>query len=189
MARRRRSNSDGGVNLDSLMDALTNVVAVLILVLILVQADVSKKVVEFMEGLKPATPEQVANAGKKLKSLQAKSKKLDQFLSREAPSQKEIEAEKRQLALLEKDMEKRDDLLAKLDQLKKLAEKVKAQRDAESKKTTKIQEEIARLESLLDKTPILKIEPTVVRIPAASTAATRLGSPVRYSSVSRRSSI
>ena len=36
------NNSDEGVNLDSLMDALTNVVAVLILVLVLVQADVSR---------------------------------------------------------------------------------------------------------------------------------------------------
>ena len=41
------------------MDALTNVVAVLILVLLLVQADVSNKVVEFLENLQPATPEQV----------------------------------------------------------------------------------------------------------------------------------
>lgn len=167
MARRRRNSSNDGVNLDSLMDALTNVVAVLILVLILVQADVSKKVVEFMEGLKPATPEQVANAGKKLASLQAETKQLDVLLSKKAPSPKEIEAEKRQLALLEKNVAKRDDLLAKLDQLKKLAEKVRSQRDSETKKTEKIQEEIARLESLLDKTPILKIEPTVVRIPAS----------------------
>jgi hypothetical protein len=149
------------------MDALTNVVAVLILVLVLVQADVSKKVVEFMEGLKPATPEQVANAGKKLASLQSESKRLDQLLSKEAPSLREIEAERRQLALLEKDREKRDDLLAKLDQLKKLAEKTRAQRDAEAQKTAAIQEEIARLESLLDQTPVLKVEPTVVGIPAS----------------------
>ena len=42
MGRRRKSSSDEGVNLDSLMDALTNVVAVLILVLLLVQADVRR---------------------------------------------------------------------------------------------------------------------------------------------------
>jgi hypothetical protein len=167
MGRRRKDSPDGGVNLDSLMDALTNVVAVLILVLILVQADVSKKVVQFMEGLKPATPEQVANAGKKLASLQAKSKRLDSFLSQETPKPEEIDAEKRQLALLEKDVKKRDDLLAKLDQLKKLADKIRSQRDAEAKKTSEIQKEIARLEELLDQTPVLKIEPTVVRIPAS----------------------
>ena len=167
MARRRMNSSDEGVNLDSLMDALTNVVAVLILVLVLVQADVSKKVVQFMEGLQPATPEQVANAGKKLKSLQEENKRLDRLLSREAPKPEEIEAEKRQLALLEKNVKKRDDLLAKLDQLKKLAAKVRSQRDAETKKTNQVQEEIARLETLLDKTPVLKIEPTLVRIPAS----------------------
>ena len=48
MARRRKTDSDGGVNLDSLLDALTNVVAVLILVLVLVQMDVTRKVVDFL---------------------------------------------------------------------------------------------------------------------------------------------
>ncbi len=167
MARRRKTNSDGGVNLDSLMDALTNVVAVLILVLVLVQADVSKKVVEFMEGLKPATPEQVTNAGKRLASLQTESQRLEQLLSQEAPSPREIEAEKRQLALLEKDREQRQDLLAELDQLKKLAAQTKVRRDTEAQKTATIQQEIARLESLLDQTPVLKVEPTVVGIPAS----------------------
>jgi hypothetical protein len=167
MARRRRNTSSEGVNLDSLMDALTNVVAVLILVLVLVQADVSKKVVEFMEGLKPATPEQVANAGKKLASLQSESRRLDALLSQEAPTLREIEAERRQLALLEKDRERREDLLAKLDQLKKLAQETKAQRDAEAQKTATIQQEMAHLESLLDQTPVLKVEPTVVGIPAS----------------------
>eukprot|EP01043_Picozoa_sp_COSAG02_P102812 COSAG02_NODE_38833_length_424_cov_0.898462_1_plen_38_part_10 len=36
---RNKNSDDEGMNLDSLMDALTNVVAVLILVLVLVQVD------------------------------------------------------------------------------------------------------------------------------------------------------
>ena len=44
MASRRKKTEEGGVNLDSLMDALTNVVAVLILILILLQVDVSNTV-------------------------------------------------------------------------------------------------------------------------------------------------
>jgi hypothetical protein len=77
MARRRNSNSAEGVNLDSLMDALTNVVAVLILVLVLVQADVSQKVVEFLDGLKPATPEQVVASTKEVGALEKRKKRLD----------------------------------------------------------------------------------------------------------------
>ena len=167
MGRRRKSNSDEGVNLDSLMDALTNVVAVLILVLILVQADVSNKVVEFLEGLEPATPEQVAASEKKVEVLAKKQAELDQLLQKDAPTQEEIEVEKRQLALLEKDAKEREDLLVELKQLQAAAKKAREQRDAEAKKTEQIQDRIAKLEALLDETPVLKVEPTVVGIPAS----------------------
>jgi len=80
MARRRKSNLEEGVNLDSLMDALTNVVAVLILVLILVQADVSKKVVDFLEGLEPATSEQVEASKKEVEIFVKRVAELDQLL-------------------------------------------------------------------------------------------------------------
>ena len=59
MARRNNNQEEGGLNLDSLMDALTNVVAVLILVLLLVQANVTQKIQAFIEDLEPATQEQV----------------------------------------------------------------------------------------------------------------------------------
>lgn len=167
MARRRNSNSAEGVNLDSLMDALTNVVAVLILVLILVQADVSQKVVEFLEGLKPATPEQVVASEKKVEELEKKQGRLDELLSKEAPSAAQVEAERRQLALLEKDREERKELLVELDELRKLAKKAESDRDMEAGKTEEIQDEIAKLEALLDDTPVLKVEPTVVGIPAS----------------------
>jgi len=119
MARRRKSNLEEGVNLDSLMDALTNVVAVLILVLILVQADVSKKVVDFLEGLEPATSEQVEASKKEVEILVKREAELDQLLQKDAPTQVEIEVEKRQLALLEKDVKERKDLLVELEGLKK----------------------------------------------------------------------
>lgn len=167
MARRRQSSSEGGVNLDSLMDALTNVVAVLILVLILVQADVSKKVVQFLEGLQPATPEEVQASAKRVETLERQIVEKDQLLSKKPPSPKEIENEKRQLALLEKDVEENRKLLVNLEELKKLAKKAEAERNAEAKKTEKIQDDIAKLEALLDETPILKVDPTVVGIPAS----------------------
>ena len=167
MARRRSSNSDEGVNLDSLMDALTNVVAVLILVLLLVQADVAQKVVQFLEGLKPATPEQIVEAKKTVEELEQKQTRLDQLLSKEAPSPEQVEAEQRQLALLEKNRDERKDLLADLADLKKLAKKAEKERDDETAKTEKITAEIARLEALLDETEVLKVEPAIVGIPSS----------------------
>ncbi|MDA7659873.1 hypothetical protein OAL12_00025 [Akkermansiaceae bacterium] len=167
MARRRKSNLEEGVNLDSLMDALTNVVAVLILVLILVQADVSKKVVDFLEGLEPATSEQVEASKKEVEILVKREAELDQLLQKDAPTQVEIEVEKRQLALLEKDVKERKDLLVELEGLKKAAKEAQEERDVEAQKTEKIQDRIAELEGLLDETPVLKIEPTIVGIPAS----------------------
>ena len=78
MARRRNSGGDG-VSLDSLMDALTNVVAVLILVLLLVSADVKQKVEQFFDDIEPATPEQIEESKKKIEELEKEQQKLDQL--------------------------------------------------------------------------------------------------------------
>lgn len=165
MARKRNPDSEGGVNLDSLMDALTNVVAVLILVLILVQADVSQKVVQFLEDLVPATPEEVIASTKKVEELDKKRLNLQNLLTEDAPTPEDIELEKRQLALLEKDAKENKKLLADITELKKLEKKTRKERDIEDKKTTKIQKEIARLEALLDDNPIVTIPPTEISIP------------------------
>jgi len=168
MARRRKSNSDG-VSLDSLMDALTNVVAVLILVLLLVSADVKQKVEQFFDDLEPATPEEIEENKKKIEELEKEQQKLDQLLSEKPPSPEDLQAEKRKLALLEKAIQdteaKNRELLANLEQLKKLEKERRKQLEQEEKKTTFMQEEIARLEALLDDTPILDIPATEVSIP------------------------
>ena len=167
MARRRKSNSNEGVNLDSLMDALTNVVAVLILVLILVQADVSQKVVQFLEDLQPATSEQVIASEKKTQELEKQVVKFKKLLTKEAPTPEAVEAEIRQLALLEKNLKENEDLLVDLDELKKLEKKARIDRDREAETSKKVQDEIARLEALLDETPVLEVDPTVVSIPSS----------------------
>lgn len=170
MARKKKSD-EGGVSLDSLMDALTNVVAVLILVLLLVQADVKQKVEQYFEDIVPATPEQIEESKKKLEELEKEQDQLDKLLTEKPPSPQELEEEKRKLALLEKniaDTEKKNkELAANLDQLRKLEVQKRKERDVEEKKTTFMQEEIARLEALLDETPVLTIPPTEVSIPVS----------------------
>lgn len=148
------------------MDALTNVVAVLILVLVLVQADATRKVQKFLDDMKPATPEDVVASEKRLETLQERQKQLEAKLKEEPPSPETIEEEKRKLALLEKSKEESTVKLADVKELRELEKKIRAERDAESEKTTKIQEEIAKLEALLDQTPAIKPDtPTVVNIP------------------------
>ena len=166
MARKSNSDSGGGINLDSLMDALTNVVAVLILVLILVQADVSQKVIQFIEDLQPATPEQVEQAKILLADVVARKQAIEEKLKQDAPTPERLEEEKRRIALLDKSIETNDKLLADLSQLKILEAKVRKERDAENETTVRIQEEIAKLEAQLDQTPVFKAPPpTEVNIP------------------------
>ena len=107
------------------MDALTNVVAVLILVLILVQADATQKVAKFIENLQPATPEQVEESKKILEEIVKSKESIDEKLKQEAPTPEQIEEEKRSIALLEKSLETNDDLLANLEELKALEVKVR----------------------------------------------------------------
>lgn len=165
MARRRKSNDEAGINLDSLMDALTNVVAVLILVLVLVQMDVTQIVVQYFENLEPATPEQVQQSKKELEKVEGKLKKQEDLLTQDPPTPEEIKEEKRQLALLEKDAKVNEELLADLNQLKKLERKLRVERDIEESETTRLQKEIAKLEAQLDATPVLVSVPTEVSIP------------------------
>ncbi|MFK7850253.1 MAG: hypothetical protein AB8D78_04670 [Akkermansiaceae bacterium] len=166
MAGKRRTQSDGAINLDSLMDALTNVVAVLILVLVLVQADVSQKVQKLIDDLLPATPEEIEASKDILASLQERQKVLEAAMRAEAPSPEQIEEEKRQLALLEESFETSTAELGKLEELRKIEKQVRSERELETEATVKIQSEIARLEGLLDETPIpAPYEPAVVNIP------------------------
>ncbi|MFD2255521.1 hypothetical protein ACFSSA_02435 [Luteolibacter algae] len=167
MANKRKSGGDGeGINLDSLMDALTNVVAVLILVLILVQADVTQKVQKFMDDLQPATPEEVELAKAKVEELKEKKELLEERMKEEPATPEDIQKEKLQLALLEKSLKENENLLADINELRELEKKTREERDTEREQTVAVQEEIAKLEALLDETPVIKpTGPTVVTIP------------------------
>lgn len=148
------------------MDALTNVVAVLILVLILVQADVTQKVQKFLDDLPPATPEDIALSKKLIEELQRKQTVAEARLREKPASSEDIAEEKRQIALLEKSMEENKELLANLEQVRALEKKIRAERDAEKEKTVAIQKEIAEIEGLLDIIkPIDRDIPTVVKMP------------------------
>lgn len=166
MASRRKKTEEGGVSLDSLMDALTNVVAVLILILILLQVDVSNTVEKLLGELQPATPEQIEAALQKQQALQNEITRQQDLLKAPAPSPQLIQQVEQDLALLEKSIEESKSKLMDLTKLRELAAKTQAEADAEKIKTDTILNEIARLESLLDQTPKPTPPPsTVVRIP------------------------
>lgn len=148
------------------MDALTNVVAVLILVLILVQADVSQKVQKFIDDLPPATPEEIAASKQRISSLEQTVARLQMAMRQEAPTQQRIDEEKAKVAQLEKSLEANKAKLVETDKLRKINEQLMADKKAEIAKTATLVKSVTDLGETLDRAPpIDPSTPTVVNIP------------------------
>ena len=97
----KRKSSDGeGLNLDSLMDALTNVVAVLILVLLLVNADATNTIIKYFTDLEPATPEEGQQSQAKVDELIEQKEQVQQIFQQEPPKPEEIETAKQRIRVL-----------------------------------------------------------------------------------------
>jgi RNAse (barnase) inhibitor barstar len=171
MAARIKRAASEGANLDSLMDALTNVVAVLIFVLLLVNCEVSQKLVKMMENIVPVSEEEVQKLKDMLKSIELEEAELEELKKQKPPSQVMIDDLKTQISNLHsliKDRRAKIDLNTKtIAELQKLHDSALAARDAEKKETDAMMAEIERLEGLLDTTPVPKdIPATEITIPA-----------------------
>lgn len=163
---KKKSHGDAGMNLDSLMDALTNVVAVLILVLLLVQANATKQVEQYFENLEPATEEDLAQTLKEMEQLKQEKLKAEDLLKAEAPDPSLLKKLREEIRLINLDLSTQKESNQALAELLALREKVQKERDDEQEETKAFQEEIAMLESSLDQTPVLKpLPPTEVSIP------------------------
>lgn len=148
------------------MDALTNVVAVLILVLILVQADVSQKVQKFIDDMAPATPEEIASSKQRVASLQQTVTRLEMAMRQEAPTQERIEKEKLEIAEMEKALESNKAILTEIESRRKINEQLKAEKAAETAKSEALAKTVADLGESLDRMPPIDPDtPTVVNIP------------------------
>jgi hypothetical protein len=166
VARRFKSSTEPAVNLDSLMDALTNVVAVLILVLILLQADVAKTVERVLGNLPPATPEQIENATVELARLTRERDSAKAALTAKAPDPNLIAQAKAEIALLEQSIKESDVRLLAIEKLHQLLARHQKDLDAEQQKTNALLEEIRKTEALLDQTPVPEArKPEIVRVP------------------------
>jgi hypothetical protein len=163
---RKKSNDEQGVSMDSLMDALTNVVAVLIVILILLQVDVGQTVERMLNDLKPATPEQIELAKQQKQQLVEQISKQKELLKAPEPTPQQLGKIEADLSLLEESLAKNNTSLLELANLKKQVEAQKLVETQERQKTEVILTEIARIKALLDQTPIPKPpQATVVKIP------------------------
>jgi hypothetical protein len=164
MARKKRTDSE--LNLDSLMDALTNVVGILVIVLVMTSLDVSSAV----DRIKRVRPQdfvitdrdleksraELANQTKLLASLQQKTG-FDADLAKLAEIQKEIERLKALLAV---------DPDAQLDELLERIKKLTETKTERSETLVMRQDRLQELKALLEETPARKVAPPkVVRVP------------------------
>lgn len=148
------------------MDALTNVVAVLILVLILVQADVSRKVQQFIDDLAPATPEDIAQSLSRITELERQQSIAAARLMEKPPSPQEITAIETSIADLEKNIQQINQSQTQLAEVRKLESQVRENLNKEITLSDELTKEIERLNGRLEALPAIDPDtPTVVNIP------------------------
>lgn len=170
MAVRRKRVDAEAASLDSLMDALTNVVAVLIFVLLLVNCEVSQKVVKMMEDIVPVTEEDMQKVREMLKSLDLEKKQLEELRKQPPPTQIDIDQLQKRFEELKAKISAQQSLIDQnnraASELQKLHDQLQLERDDAKKVTEARMAEIERLETLLDTTPVAKeIPPTEIKIP------------------------
>jgi hypothetical protein len=162
---RRRSSDEPAINLDSLMDALTNVVAVLVIVLMMLQLDAGNKVDQMLAELPQASPEQLA-AREKEAAASAKALATLQKDDLLTPAPAKLSGAEKTLAELEASLKSSGVKLVELDALRKQLAETEPKLDTEKKLVDSLMAESQRLDALLNATPQPKAaEPTIVRIP------------------------
>jgi hypothetical protein len=164
MAKRRSSEGDA-LNLDSLMDTVTNVVGVLMIVLIMVSLNIANSVSKILSELPPVAIEQLEQLKKKIvdttpkqdpTKVEEETKKLEQDLKKivEELNTLDLSAQKQNVKLMD------------LDEMRKKLDDTKKQRDLKKIETDKLLAEIDKLKALLDTTPVYTPPPaTVVKLP------------------------
>ena len=163
---KRSNNGNSELNLDSLMDTVTNVVGVLMIVFIMVALNIAQTVNKVLSDLPPVTQAQVDELKKKLDALPPPVRKPEDV-------KKEIDVTKDLVAKLHEQV-KTIDLSSMqnkvkfmdLDEIQAKLAKATKDRDAAKAALDKLFAEVDRLKKALDDTPVYQPPPPkYVRIP------------------------
>ena len=163
-----KKKAGGGeeLNLDSLMDAVTNVVGVLMIVFVVMALNTARVVQKILSDLPPVTEEEYQKVVEQVKQLPpppADPKKLEEDQKQaEADLKKSIE----QLKTIDTSEMQAKMKFMDLDAFKAQLEERKKARDLSKAETDKLLAEVERLKALLDDTPEFKPPPpTYIRLP------------------------
>lgn len=163
---KKKAGGSSELNLDSLMDAVTNVVGVLMIVFVVMALNTARVVQKILSDLPPVTPEEHQKMVEQVKSLPpppADPQKLEeQKKLAEEQMKKAVEA----LKTVDTSDEKAKVKFMDLDVYKKQLEERRLEREKSKAETDKLLSEAERLKALLDQTPEFKPPPaTYVRLP------------------------
>lgn len=167
---RRKSAGASGVNLDSLMDTLTNVVGILIIIMILVQINVSQALKKIVSELPPVSVEELQQIKEEAKKIEEDHEKLEKTIEQtradDAKNKTELAKLEPQLQVAETTAKETAVPLLDLDSLRKqIEEKRKLLADQQKSLSTLLAEQ-QRLKGVLDTTPVVAPpEAKIVRIP------------------------
>lgn len=169
MAKARKSGDDE-VNLDSLMDALTNVVGILMIVFVLVQLNAAEAVKKILEDLPDITEEELEELEEEAEQAEGKLQEAeDDWKEKQDQSKaiyKELKAAKEQKRRLEETTKKNKIEVYDLASLEKKKLELEKKIELKKKEEEEMLARIEQLERAIDDTPVyVPKKSQVVRMP------------------------
>jgi len=162
---KRRDGGDAALNLDSLMDTVTNVVGVLMIVLIMVSLNIATSINKILSDLPPVTPEQFQELKEKVTQELPKEdpKKLEEEIKL---AQEKVKKSDEELKTLDTTTSQNPSLKIDLEEIRARLDKNKKMRDERKLIVDNKIQELESLKAKLDTTPVYVPPPaTVVKLP------------------------
>lgn len=162
---KRKSDGDGALNLDSLMDTVTNVVGVLMIVLIMVSLNIAISIDKILSELPPVTVEQFEEMKKQVVEEQPKvdPKKIEEEM---LITQDNLKKATDELKTLDTTEDMQSTKIVDIDDLRAQLEKNTKERDSRKVVVENLLNEVEKAKALLDTTPVYVPPPaTVVKLP------------------------
>lgn len=153
--------------MDSLMDTLTNVVGILMIILILIQLNVSQAITRIISDLPPVDAAQLEKIRDQASSAAARVAQREQELSQAAENRVELTTVQRELATLRNRLEQQEAVLMKKETLVEKVRQARESLDDMRKKSQQLLTERNRLSQLLAEPAPKPPPPATVSLPSA----------------------
>ena len=164
MAKRRNASSE--LNLDSLMDTVTNVVGVLMIIFIMMALNIARTVNRIMSELPPVSVEELAKLQETLKQLPPPPDTEENIKKKTELTEASLKKLVEELKTIDLTAVQQNVKFVDLEEIRNKIERAKYDRNKEKAEMDKLFAEVDRLKKLLDDTPVFQPPPPkYVRIP------------------------